>query len=390
MSVQSMVVGAVTDSSARVVAKVTGSSATLDYSGGSSGSVGPVTPTSEGVARFELAGLAADASYSYSVNDGVSSPRGTFHTPGPAGQPYSFSFAYATCAGLKPTHPGPSSALLPDRVSDHPVFDEIRRKTPLFFIHNGDLHYYDLGSGDHGITDPGTDTYHRAYDDVLATRQGQLYREVPFVHGWDDHDYGPNNSESSAPNREDAATVYREREPSYELPAPGGTGDNGIYHSFQIGRMLFIVSDLRYYRDSSTMLGQGQLDWMDSVLSSSTAEALVWATSQRWISPSGQWGNYASERLQVRDMFADNGWLDRMCLLHGDNHLMGIDSGANNPYGGFPMYCFAPMDCNPGSHVLGYDIGTNRERGQYGTVQVTDNGNFIRITGTGWVTNDDE
>ena len=48
--------------------------------------------------------------------------------PSGLGEPYSFRFAFASCASTG---------------SDHPVFDAIRAAEPQFFVHTGDLFYAD-------------------------------------------------------------------------------------------------------------------------------------------------------------------------------------------------------------------------------------------------------
>src|SRR5690606_18845219 len=81
-------------------------------------------------------------------------------------------------------------------------------------------HYRDIS-----INDP--DAYRQAYHDVLTfngtlgadARQGRFYRAVPISYVWDDHDYGPNNSDRTHVGRAAAATVYLEIVPHYPLPA---------------------------------------------------------------------------------------------------------------------------------------------------------------------------
>src|SRR5690606_4041925 len=175
------------------------------------------------------------------------------------------SFVIGVCgdAGLSPTYPGVTGSAT-NRLSNHPIFDALRERALAEdwrrLAHLGDACYYDLGSGNHGLSSSATAAQYRGmWDDVLAQpRQAQLYREVPWVYAWDDHDFGPNNSDSTSPGRDNACTVYRERVPSYDLPA--GSGANPIYHSFVIGRVLFVVSDVRADREPGvTMLGSAQL-----------------------------------------------------------------------------------------------------------------------------------
>lgn len=397
MSINALV-GAVTDTSAWVRGKVTAAT-TLRVADnpGMSGAFTYSAPidTTTGVASAVANGLDPDTAYWWELDSNLAgTSSGRFHTHGPVGEPYSFSFGYATCAGLGTGYPGPSSTLAPERCSDHPVFDDIAAKADelLFFIDNGDTPYYDLGSGKHGISTWDTATYRRQYDDWLSCpRAGNCFRQLPIVYMWDDHDFGVGDSDRTTPGRAAAGEAYRQKVPHYPL----GETSGGAQHAFQVGRVQFLISDVRYYRDPPTqarprtMLGSAQKTWMENVLASSDAELLVWVAGQRWIAginpPNPNWGSYEEERLQVRDMFADHGWLEKMVVLHGDNHAMGLDSGRANRFGGFPMFCFSPFDSNPAvGSIGGYSSGGRARRGQYGTVDVTDLGSAIVVNGTGW------
>lgn len=392
-----MWVGAVTDSGSRVVAKVDGSSVELRVSPSPDMSnpvtFGPVSVTGEGIASVEAAGLESDTQYFYEVwVDGsreLGDPQGRFHTHGPVGEPYSFLFACIGDAGSQPDFPGSGDELAPNRVSNHPAFDTVRRLNPLFVAHQGDLHYYSLGgSGTAG--DSTLSNYRTSYDDVLGQpRQHQLYREVPIVYSWDDHDFGPNNSDGTFADKANAAQVYRERVPHYPLASTSGP----IYRSFQVGRVLFLCSDVRYNRDpnddppssAKTMLGAAQKSWMDTVLGSSAAEILIWQMPSQWLGQSGDsWGPFRHERDELVQMLGDHGWLDRMCQITADYHGLAIDNGSGNRWGGFPVYHFASIDAaatQPPSTNMGFSTGRDR----YGTVHVTDDGTAITVTGTGWI-----
>jgi phosphodiesterase/alkaline phosphatase D-like protein len=321
----------------------------------------------------------------------IFSTTGQFRTaPAPAGSVGSFSFIASGDAGLSPDFPDTTgNVLATDRVSNAPTFDTIREHPsgPLFFLHAGDLHYYDLGSGSHGITGGGSlANYRRAFDDVLLqSRQHELYHNMPLVYMWDDHDYGPNNSDGTLSTKQNGADVYRERVPSYSLDDSGA-----IYHSFQIGRVLFVVWDCRFYRSpnsdpdgpSKTMLGAAQKVWFTNLLNTSTADALVVVSSIRWINGgSDSWPGFMTERQELADLLISTGWSDRMVMMNADIHANAFDSGANNLWGGFPVYVVGSIDATPFDPGAGsYDVGASQSRTQYGTFSVNDSGASITIT----------
>jgi hypothetical protein len=404
MTVISLWVGALSHGGARVRAKLSGvTSARLavDTDAAFSAPVffGPASPTGDGVVSIDASGLDPGGTYVFAIEEDSVLNTGTtgrFRTaPVPAGQPASFSFIASGDAGLTPDFPDTTGLVLASaRISNAPTFDTIREhpSDPLFFMHLGDLHYYDLGSGSHGIVGGGSlGNYRRAIDDVLLqSRQHELYRSVPLVYMWDDHDFGPNNSDGTLSTKGNAATAYRERVPSYALPDPGAA-----YQSFPIGRVLFVVLDTRFYRSpngaadgpSKTMLGSNQKAWLAQLLSESTAEVMVMVSSVRWINGSSDsWPGFATERQEIADLLVSTGWADRMVMINADVHALAFDSGANNDWGGFPVYVVGSVDATPFSPTpSSYDRGASVERDQYGGFQVTDNGASITITAQGYL-----
>ncbi|MFV2094816.1 alkaline phosphatase D family protein [Micromonospora sp. LOL_014] len=392
--------GATTQAGAWVRAKVSGSSARLAVADnvGLTGPtwLGPVSPDAQGMVSWEVTGLDPDSRYWWAVEvDSVVDTdwSGQLRTHPVLGDPASFTFAASSCAGYVGSTPG--AGYITDQVSDHPVFDTIRASDPLWFSHLGDLHYRDINSSDPA-------DYRTAYDDVLtfngslgaASRQGQLYRAVPLQYVWDDHCYGPGDSDGTYSGKAAAAQVYRERVPHYALPG------EGVHQSWQVGRVLFIAADSRYYRSpktdadgpAKTMLGSEQLAWMESTLASSDAAALVWIHPVEWLgdpqSGGDNWRGYSYERDQVTAMLQDLGWADRMIMLVGDRHSMGMSTGGdNNPWGGWPVYMYSSMDSSYGTLTAApyYDLGLSPGRNQWGQLVVVDDGSQISITNRGMI-----
>lgn len=396
-----MAVGAVTDGSAKFTAKVDdgpmGVSISTDPSFSSVFNASSVAVDADGVATSEVSILQSDTRYYWRVrDDGVRDDTitGQLLTDPTPGEPASFTIGCVGDAGLRPQVPGVSGAAT-SRLSNHPVFDTVRERALAEdwrrLVHLGDICYYDLGSGNHGLSSTASAAQYRTmWDDILAQpRQHELYRSVPWVYVWDDHDYGPNDSDSTAPGRDNACTVYRERVPSYDLPA--GSGANPVYHSFHIGRVLFVVSDTRADRDPSasppTMLGSAQLAWLDSLLGSDESAALVWLMPTPWIgSASDTWAGFTAERATLVEMLDDHGWLSKTFMVNADKHVVALESGqgGNANHGGFPIMLCAPLDAAPGTITTTYDGGMWAARAQYGTVTVTDTGDDIAISGTVW------
>jgi hypothetical protein len=391
--------GAPTSSGARVVTKVTGTSVRLAVSTEPSLSnpvyFGPVTPASQ-IAQLTATGLTPSTRYWWAVEDnGVLDTvyTGQFRTLPVEDTAASFTISVAGDAGLQPLTPGVAGSTYPDRISNDPVFDTVRELAlngdHLMFVHLGDLHYYNPGQ----IIGSAVADYRTCLDDVLLQpRQHELYRNVPLTWIWDDHDYGPNDSDETNPGKANAWQVYRERVPSYPL----ADDTAGIHHAFKIGRVQFIAWDYRSFKSpkgntddaSKTALGASQKAWLRSILETTTAEALVILQQTAWAVPptvgSDAWGGYNTERQELADMFTSLGWADRMIMVGADGHSVAIDSGANNAYGGFPHALIAPLDANPSGTWEGFDVVISNDYRQHGTIGVDDDGARILLTITAY------
>lgn len=344
-----------TVSSARLAATATG-----DFDDAVYGS--PVTPSS-GRAKLSVTGLTAGEEYTFAVEaDGALQLFDRFKAKTPPVGAVSFNFAFGSCARTG---------------SAHYVFDAIRRRNPDLFIHLGDLHYSDINSANLSL-------YLNAYKTVLsAPAQERLYRNVPSIYVWDDHDYGPNNSDASAPGRSQACEAYRTVVPHAQLVESGTT--DAIYHAIEYGRVVFILTDLRSRRVSPTMMGATQKAWFKSLLTDpvNAGKAFIWCSTVPWHidSRSDTWGGYTAERQELANYFAANDIGRRLAMITGDLHSIGIDDGTNtnkasSGNGSFMVFQAAPFDqSNTVSIAETYSEGFfNSFENEYGFVEVVDNG----------------
>jgi alkaline phosphatase D len=300
----------------------------------------PLNGSSRTVSFF-VDSLESDTRYRYAVEvagalDTLKA--GSFRTP-PDG-PFSFTVIAGGCSTTG---------------SDRPVFDVIRRQEPQFFLHVGDFHYENLDSED-------PDVYRQAYRDVLASRsQSALYRSTPIAYMWDDHDYGPNNSDRFAPGQEAAREAYRTMIPHYPLAA--GLGNVPIFQAFTMGRLRFVMTDLRSSRRPHhrlfdrvpTMMGERQKDWFKQELlrAKEEGQVVVWVSTVPWIyrpNPrSDSWGGYAEEREDIANFLKEHE-IDDIFIMGGDAHMVAMDDGTNSDYatGGdgvpIPVIQSAPLD----------------------------------------------
>lgn len=332
-----------------------------------------VTADAHGIAVFELRDLQPATRYGYEVEvKGAEPVKGAFRTFGDG--PWSFRLAFSACA---------------DTGSASPIFDAIREARPDLFIHTGDIHYED-------ITRNEPDRFRRAFDTVMASPpQSRLYRSVPIAYTWDDHDFGGNGSDASSAAKPAALAVYRQFVPHYAL---AGDGAAGIFQAFTIGRVRVVMTDSRSQRGPSrgdsrsrTMLGQAQLKWLEDRLAEAAAAPLViWVNTVPWIASPGSgsdnWGSYAREREAIANHIERLGLTRRLLMLSGDAHMVAIDDGTHSNYAsgsgrnakGFVVMHAAPLDRKTSEKGGPYSHGVSRERGQFGLVDIADDGATLK------------
>lgn len=379
--VQSLWVGALTDSSAAVMVRLSyaADAVRLAIHGPLGTRYEPAVNLAHGqAARFDLTGLDADTEYTYEVqSNGVTleGPTGRFRTAPSGASSFLVAFSGDAVTG-----------------SNHVVFDTIRGLDPLLFLHLGDAHYRNISTND-------PKAFQAAFDDILAQpRQAQLYREIPTAYVWDDHDFGGNNCDGSSASKPAAAATYRARVPHYPLPDA-----TGIYQTFDIGRVRFIITDQRSAASpdsasdnaSKSLLGTAQKIWFKNLLSSSSGKLIVWICPRWFGTPptagADSWGGFSTERAElVSHIHAQ--CPGRVLVLSADLHALGIDSGANHdflPGGGEPLPTFqaSPLDIAVPGGAGTYDHGgPYTSNGQFGTMQISDSGGST--IGVDWVGRD--
>lgn len=206
-----------------------------------------------------------------------------------------------------------------------------------FFLNTGDLHYDNNQVADLGVF---LNSFHKA-----LTRKDLSYmgKRVPFVYMWDDHDYGPNNSDSTAPGRLESGEAYRGCIPHYPLPTKELNG--AIYQAFTVNDARLILTDLRSKRDPNdksddekkTMMGAEQLAWFLRELkeSSLTHSLLIWVSSVPYTAKkkkgADHWGGFTHER-QVIANFVKEHRINNLMIISGDAHSVLYNSGVDNNY----------------------------------------------------------
>lgn len=185
----------------------------------------------------------------------------------------------------------------------------------------------------------GDNFYYREPD--WYTRTGMIYRNThtrsypglqPFlasVHHyatWDDHDYGPDNSDWSWREKATALEVF---DLFWGNPELGPPELGGIATMFTWGDVDFFLLDNRWFRSSEhrisghrQVFGEEQLQWLVDQLTYSRATFKVIVSGGQILNPVADWDSYATypvERARFLQLLGENDvW--GVVLLTGDVH----------------------------------------------------------------------
>jgi len=184
--------------------------------------------------------------------------------------------------------------------SEYEIFTSIDRKKPDLMIHLGDNMY---------LREPDWYTktgYHHRYTHTRSLPEMQpLLARTHHYATWDDHDYGPNDSDRSWMHRDLAKETFDAfwgNLTSGLTTSKIATGTAGITSSFRYNDTDFFLLDNRSFRtpndqkrtDNKTLLGTAQLEWLiESLIFSDSPWKMVCIGGQV-LSDSGRGEGYLS------------------------------------------------------------------------------------------------
>lgn len=232
--------------------------------------------------------------------------------------------------------------------ANHEIFKSIHEKKPDFMIWLGDNFYYREGDWDSWSGIIHRNTHSRS----LAELQ-PLWASVHHYSIWDDHDFGPNDSDRGFWNKERTLEAFKLFWPN---PSFGINGKPGITTYFQWSDVEFFLLDNRYYKtpndrkeEEKVILGDEQVNWLIDNLSYSRAPFKIVAVGGQFLNPNTGTENFSrvpKEKEKILTALEKNR-IEGVVFINGDIHRSEISMlSRDNSY---PIYDFtvSPLTAGP-------------------------------------------
>ena len=260
-----------------------------------------------------------------------------------------------------------------DSNSDSFVLDRIKEDTSaVFFMMLGNLYKSPKNSDS-------KETYLEKYQKFIFDNRklSTLLRSKPFVYSFNDLDFAGKDSNANGKGVKAINEAYRETFPNYI----DDNQDEGIYQSFTLNKVKFLMTDSRSFLDKKKeqFFGSKQRDWLkqqfSSALESGDNRAIIITVTQPWnyvddeydidiikqdfVSLTKEMEKDKNVFFEVLKEYQDKGspfnfyypmkakipgkTFKSILLIVGERHLA-FDTGRWNNYGSFPIAVAGPLD----------------------------------------------
>jgi alkaline phosphatase D len=219
------------------------------------------------------------------------------------------------------------------------ILDAIYNQRPEFMLWIGDALYLREVDWDSWTGIVKRYTHDRSYP-ALQKILGSIHNYAI----WDDHDYGPNNSDRSFWNKKATLKAFKL---FWANPSYGVEDLNGITTYFEWSDAAFFLTDGRTFRSpedrkniEKVMLGREQIDWLIDALSGCNLPFKFIVVGSQVLNPNlggEKYSNYPEEKAYLLDQIKKEG-ITGVIFLSGDIHRTEL-SKMPRP-GTYPLYDF--------------------------------------------------
>lgn len=260
--------------------------------------------------------------------------------------PPNFKMALGSCTYInEPAYDRPGEGY----GGDYQIFESIRQQDPDLMLWLGDNIYLREADwySNTGIL--------QRYTHTRSVREMQpLLASTSNYAIWDDHDFGPNDSDRSFIHKDKTLEAFQLfwANPSYGLP-----GMQGITTQFQWADCDFFLLDNRYFRSPNnrrttdvTMLGEEQLQWVVDALSSSRASFKFILIGGQVLNTAGVYENFSNQHAEERAVLLkriEEEGIKNVIFLTGDRHHTELSMMETRT--GIPIYDFTVSPLTSGA-----------------------------------------
>jgi alkaline phosphatase D len=355
----------------------------MDYKGNLGNPYNPI--------HFELVKLKLNTTYLYElVLNGKVMPtvkQHSFttkpHQANPEAEPLNFSFLAGSCTYLN--DPVLDVAGTPYG-QDPYIFRTMASMQTDFMLWLGDNLY--LRPSDYGSS---AGIQYRYSLQRKAPELSELFASRPNYAIWDDHDFGPDNSDRSFELKKSSQDIFRAY---WGNKTYGSEYDHGIYSSFSWSDCDFFLMDDRSNRAPNAMIdsvagkpnceksffGEIQLSWLKDKLLNSSATFKFVAVGNQVLNPVAEKEHLRDYPCEFYDLMAFilSYKINGVVFLSGDRHFSEVI--AWQPKGGYKMYDFTCSPLTSRSHP----VGTKELKNPYRVPEtLVSTNNFCRFDVTG-------
>jgi alkaline phosphatase D len=309
--------------------------------------------------KIELNGLMPNTFYNYSlIIDGkeittkyntkfVTKDLWQFRKPAP-----DFSFLSGSCSYInEPVFDRPGRAY----GGDSSIFETMANTPASFMLWLGDNWY----TREVDFYTPWGLNY-RASRDRSAPILQKFWASMPHYAIWDDHDYGPNDSDGSYILKNESREVFK----NYWLNPSYGFNGQGIYTKFSYSDVDFFMLDDRFFRNADNlpdsvngqpnpdkkMYGDAQLAWLQDALVNSQATFKIIATGSQVLNPASPYDVVRAFPVDYQKLLGsiEKYKINGVLFFTGDRHHSEIIK-VNRP-GTYPLYDITVSPLTSGTH----------------------------------------
>lgn len=261
--------------------------------------------------------------------------------------------------------------------SDYEIMKSIHLKQPDFMIWLGDNWYYREADWDSWSGLLSRITHTRSLPELQP-----LLASVHHYSIWDDHDFGPNDSDRGFWNKFKTLEAFKLFIPN---PSFGINGNPGITTFFQWGDTDFFLLDNRFNRTPNqretdperTVLGNEQIEWLIDNLVTSRAPFKIVAMGGQLLNPVKKsyletYSIYPEEKEKILSLIKKEK-IEGVIFITGDRHHSEISKLNRNE--DYPLYEFTIS-----SLTAGVSPGRDEENTLRVPGTVTDEHNFAIFT----------